>query len=202
MLSATNFPDALYLTDKGYFKGSRYLLLDDTSLMLLFDSCGKISGVQLGVSTSISLHLEKYILLVKHLCSVLLISSRLQQFDPSISEFVTAHTCSSGCPNKVMYDDISCDVTNSLRPIHTSDANIEANARAEKTSGRKYRRSKKENFLFMPSVSASTCFHHYCVCACVFSVSGLFSVLWVGYLFAPASTETGAAFSCYISGAT
>ena len=202
MLSATNFPDALYLTDKGYFKGSRYLLLDDTSLMLLFDSCGKISGVQLGVSTSISMHLEKYILLVKHLCSVLLISSRLQQFDPSISEFVTAHRCSSGCPNKVMYDDISCDVTNSLRPIHTSDANIEANARAEKTSGRKYRRSKKENFLFMPSVSASTCFHHYCVCACVFSVSGLFSVLWVGYIFAPASTETGAAFSCYISRAT
>ena len=125
MLSATNFPDALYLTDKGYFKGSRYLLLDDTSLMLLFDSCGKISGVQLGVSTSISMHLEKYILLVKHLCSVLLISSRLQQFDPSISEFGTAHTCSSGCPNKVMYDDISCDVTNSLRPIHTSDANRE-----------------------------------------------------------------------------
>ena len=38
--------------EHSYFRGNRYILDDDRAVMLLFDSNGKIAGIQSGVSTS------------------------------------------------------------------------------------------------------------------------------------------------------
>ena len=39
----------LYFAARSYFKGNRYVLKGDTAVMLLFDSNGKIAGIQNGV---------------------------------------------------------------------------------------------------------------------------------------------------------
>ncbi len=43
-------PYVSYLDD-AYFRGNRYILNNDIAVMLLFDSNGKIAGIQNGVST-------------------------------------------------------------------------------------------------------------------------------------------------------
>ena len=39
----------MYVAESTYFVGRRYMLERETAVMLLFDSCGKIAGIQNGV---------------------------------------------------------------------------------------------------------------------------------------------------------
>ena len=46
------FSNFSYFLDDAYFRGNRYILNDDSAVMLLYDSNGKIAGIQCGVSIS------------------------------------------------------------------------------------------------------------------------------------------------------
>ena len=49
VFTSSNAANVSYLDD-AYFRGNRYILDNDIALMLLFDSKGKIAGIQNGVS--------------------------------------------------------------------------------------------------------------------------------------------------------